>query len=116
MFFTPELQLMSLTSNSSMDLRAFPSSVRNTAGPRFFMLMSVNVCQVFISFNHAPYGVLFSKDDGALKCDAINGFNHSLLPCNLVKLLIELTFGVNCRTQINVRFTNTILFPNSRIL
>ena len=100
MFFTPELQLMSLTSNSSMDLRDFPSSVRNTAGPCFFIfiLMSVNVCQICIYFNHAPYGVLFSKDGGALKCDAINGFNHFLLPCNLVKLLIELTFGVNCRT------------------
>ena len=57
MFWTPESQLISLTSSSSMDSRAFPSSVRSVAGPCFFMSMSVNVFQILILFNYASYDV-----------------------------------------------------------
>ena len=57
MFWTPESQLISLTSSSSMDSRAFPSSVRSVAGPCSFMSMSVNVFQILILFNYASYDV-----------------------------------------------------------
>ena len=87
MFSTPESQLISLTSNSSTVSRAFPSSVRNTAGPCFFASISVNVCQILISFNHASYDTLFSKDGGALKFVAIISESFvPLLPCKIFKI------------------------------
>ena len=72
MFWAPPSQLMPLTSNTSADSRVFSSSVRNRAGPCFFISMPVNVCQILFSFNHTSYEVLYSKDGEALKFDAIN--------------------------------------------